>query len=260
MADVNYYGKGSHTLGRGKILFALPSEEAELRWYDLGNAPSVTLSSETEDKEHFSSREGLKIKDQDIVIQLTHSMKFTLDEPIARNLSYFFLSEAPDDAQQSPGIATDEEHIAYVPDVLALGHRKISSVVVTDRSGPPPTVYAEGVDFEVDYENGLIYFLESGTIVDETEIYVSYEFPALKREYIKAGSLPTIKGHIQFLGQPPVGKKIDVKGYVNLQPDGELDLISEDWTTIQFIAEFITHSAYEKSPLIYVDTEKISSD
>ena len=77
----------NYTLGRGKLYFT-PKGGAEM---DLGNAPALTANVSIDWLEHFSSRSGLKTRDKRVPLQLTPTLSFTLDEPVANNLNLLFL-------------------------------------------------------------------------------------------------------------------------------------------------------------------------
>jgi hypothetical protein len=85
----------NYHIGKGIVSF---KEDGAADFLDLGNAPSFVWSPTIEKKEHFSSREGVKVKDFSAITQTGATIKFTLDEINAPNLAIFTLGEleAPD--------------------------------------------------------------------------------------------------------------------------------------------------------------------
>jgi hypothetical protein len=79
----------NYHIGKGVVSF---TEEGGSS-VDLGNCPSFVFSPSVEKKEHFSSREGIKTKDFTAITQVGATVKFTLDEITAANLSFFALGE-----------------------------------------------------------------------------------------------------------------------------------------------------------------------
>jgi hypothetical protein len=85
----------NYHIGKGIVSF---KEDGGSTFLDLGNAPSFLWTPKVEKKEHFSSREGVKVKDFSAITQVGATIKLTLDEINAANLAIFTLGEvgAPD--------------------------------------------------------------------------------------------------------------------------------------------------------------------
>jgi hypothetical protein len=60
-------------------------------WQDLGNCPKFAFKPEIETLEHFSSRQGVKTRDQKVVTALKGSLTVELDEITAENLQFALL-------------------------------------------------------------------------------------------------------------------------------------------------------------------------
>jgi hypothetical protein len=60
---------------------------------DMGNAPRFLYTPKVEKKEHFTSREGTKIKDFTAITQVGATIKVTLDEITPENLGIFALGD-----------------------------------------------------------------------------------------------------------------------------------------------------------------------
>ena len=85
----------NYHIGKGIVSF---KEDGAADFVDLGNAPRFVWSPTIEKKEHFSSREGVKVKDFTAITQTGATVKMTLDEINGPNLAIFTLGElsAPD--------------------------------------------------------------------------------------------------------------------------------------------------------------------
>ncbi len=85
----------NYHIGKGIVSF---KEEGAADFLDLGNAPSFVWTPKVEKKEHFSIREGVKVKDFTANVSVGATIKLTLDEINAPNLALFTLGElaAPD--------------------------------------------------------------------------------------------------------------------------------------------------------------------
>jgi hypothetical protein len=92
----------NYHIGKGIVSF---KEDGAPDFVDLGNAPSFVWSPTIEKKEHFSSREGVKVKDFTAITQTGATIKMTLDEINAENLSLFTLGELGTDTDGNVTVA-----------------------------------------------------------------------------------------------------------------------------------------------------------
>jgi hypothetical protein len=80
----------NYHIGKGIVSF---KQDGAPDFVDLGNAPTFEWTPTIEKKEHFSSREGVKVKDFTAVTQTGATIKFSLDEINGVNLAIFSLGE-----------------------------------------------------------------------------------------------------------------------------------------------------------------------
>ncbi len=82
-ASVNNY-----TVGKGVVSF---KKEGDLAYSDMGNCPEFEFTPEIEKLDHFSSRDGVRVKDRTIVVQKAGTLRLVLDEWTVDNLSLALL-------------------------------------------------------------------------------------------------------------------------------------------------------------------------
>ena len=94
-------GGKNYTLGRGRVFidrFAANAVVSALTKGDgeryLGNTPEFTMTSESEDLEHFDSDSGVRVKDGAVQLTLNRSGAFTCDNISAENIALYFLSHS----------------------------------------------------------------------------------------------------------------------------------------------------------------------
>lgn len=104
--------------------------------------------------------------------------------------------------------------------------------------------YVADTDYLLDTEVGLLMPLSGGAITAGQSLEVDFAHAAITIKKMSAATKWQYKGHLWFIGNPPTGKIYDVKGYVNLSPNGDLSVIGDDWTNIGFKMEFETNAAY----------------
>lgn len=123
---------------------------------------------------------------------------------------------------------------------------------------PTDTItYVEGStgNYQVDRKAGVLYInpeqngaLVVAAITPADAFLVKAKWNAVAdAAYNDAFTLTTLKGHLLFTGEPPVGEAIDVQGYVSLTPTGDFSGIGTDWMTIKFEAEYLAHERYVDS-------------
>jgi hypothetical protein len=92
----------NYHIGKGIVSF---KQDGDSSFLDLGDAPSFLWTPTTEKKEHFSSREGVKVKDFTAITQTGATIKMTLDEINAENLAIFTLGELGTDTDGNVTVA-----------------------------------------------------------------------------------------------------------------------------------------------------------
>jgi hypothetical protein len=92
----------NYHIGKGIVSF---KEDGASSFLDLGNAPSFVWTPNVEKKEHFSSREGVKVKDFTAITQTGATIKLTLDEINGENLAIFTLGELGTDTDGNVTVA-----------------------------------------------------------------------------------------------------------------------------------------------------------
>lgn len=79
------HSTSNYTIGKGVLSFK--KEGVGSAYVDLGNAPTVDLSIESEFLEHYSSREGIKTMDLRVPVSRKATLKVVLDEIAPENLA-----------------------------------------------------------------------------------------------------------------------------------------------------------------------------
>jgi hypothetical protein len=87
----NYY------VGKGKISF---KAVGELTFRDLGNVSSLETAPNLTTLEHFSSREGVKKKDKEVVTEKKMTVTMVMEEWTAENLAMALLGDVDTDGNK----------------------------------------------------------------------------------------------------------------------------------------------------------------
>lgn len=240
--------KKNYQIGRGKVYFSLfkagTQEPAGFRF--LGNCPGFNLTVAIETLDHYASTEGIREKDESIILQTNRTGSITSDEISTENVALFFLGTAGTVAQTSATAATYTITDA-IPGMMyrvgattaaPTGFRNLSSVVVTV-AGSPKVL---GTDYTFDLARGLITIVgteDDGTIVDGDDVLITYNRAAGTRKQVLSGT-SQVEGAIQFISASPTGTVQNdlYLPYVKLSPNGDFSLITDsDWTQLSLSVE-----------------------
>jgi hypothetical protein len=196
----------------------------------VGNASAITLQVEPdilEKNERMTSARGLY---KQVARQTKMTLKLTLDEITVENLSLGVLGSLVAFGQSS-GTLTDHEVTADSVKGLyySTGKRSISSVSVKADS----VTQTVGEDYTVDAANGRIYIVPTGGIADGATVTVSCSYAAVASNTVRLGTDPNLRRYVRLVGDPTTGATHDYEFWnVQLSPDGELALISDEFASI----------------------------
>jgi len=230
------------TLGKGTLLFKLDDEPGQAGYFELGNCPEFKISMETEKLEHISSEEGIKKKDAEIVTQQKCKGSFTLDASKIENLRLFAMALQVNSATQTAGIAQTLDIIAALDKWIKTGKMNLSNVVV--KNSAETVTYNLGTDYEINLVQGRLKALSLGAITDAQSLKVLCDYAQTIIKDVIGATKSSLKGFIQFYGNPAYGRIQDLEGYVSLTPNGDLAFIGDDFTKFNFDVEFISHDNY----------------
>jgi len=79
----------NYLISKGYLMIAKWTNGVVGSYVDVGNCPKFEMEPTEQSQEHFSSRQGVKEQDQEIVIQTGYNLNFTLDEISVENLRMF---------------------------------------------------------------------------------------------------------------------------------------------------------------------------
>lgn len=234
-------------LGRGKIYFspfASNIDETEVGFAYFGNTPSFGLSAETQEIEHYSAEEGLRVKDQSVTIQVDYSATIVCDNISPENIALFFFGTS--DVQSQASTTNQQEDLTVkngqyyqIGSTLTNpgGLRELQNVSVAGSGGTP--TYVAGTDYNIDLSRGFLEIIEGGGIADDTAIEVTYDTQAVSRKRVLSGSQP-IFGAVRFNAFNGVGENTDFyMPKVAIRPNGEFQLKGDEWQQLGFNVEVL---------------------
>lgn len=264
-------GGKNYTLGRGRLFFSRftpaqvaagisASTQGEGERF-FGNVPEISITSAEESLDHFSSTGGIRTKDDSVTLQLDRTGAFTTDNISTANLALMFLSDGEGTVTQASATA-----VTYVVTVkrglfyqlgesasLPTGYRVVSTVTCGKGVAPGyATAVAASGNFEVDEATGRVYILPNAPGIDAagTEVQFTFNVAAGVRQQV-VSKTQSIYGALRWVSDNPKGTNQDMLlPYVKMSPDGDYELVGDDWQTMGFTFEALTKGSLAS---VYID-------
>lgn len=245
-------GVENYKIGKGEFFFSPfvdPNTRVERGFMPFGNCPGGTFTRTVERIEHMSSTTGVKLKDFSQLLSSMMSGSVTTDEVSARSMAYF-LGGTSSDVSFAAGTGVTSVFNAYKGSTYQLGVtasrpnglqlvKSTPAVTVVGGAGGS-TNYTLNTDFTLDYERGTITFLQGGTITEGGQVTVTFSHDAYSRFQINSASTE-IEGALRFYDRGPFGQRMDwYLPWVKLTPNGDVNLIGDELTSISWNVEVLT--------------------
>lgn len=234
----------NYTLGRYKIFFDkfLPGVKVGNGQRYFGNTPEFNLTSESETLDHFDSDNGIRNKDDSVLLELTRSGTFITDHISPENLALFFLGESSVVAQASAtnlayqitDVQKGRRYQIGATGAAPAGVRGLANVSVQ----VGVSVKVEGTDYTVDLNTGGLVILAAGSIANDATVDVEYDTIATSYNRVVSADDAEIYGALYVESTNPKGEKMDYfYPYVAIRPDGDFALKAEEWQQLPFSVE-----------------------
>lgn len=233
----------SPLIGAGRLWFDLYDSTGKKTGEKFfGNCTQVTMTTTDETTEKYASYEGTRPliavanKKRDIVMKIVGD---SFDDSI---LPLLTKGEVKTVTQQS-GTASDvvlsdsvKQGFAY-----ALPHRKCSSVVVKANG----TVVTSSVaNYSFDSITNRIFVPVGSDIVDGDELSVSYSYAAESKKVLAGGTIKKFTAFLRYVADNTYGENKHLQVWkADLNPDGELGFVTDDWASWSLTCKILDDSA-----------------
>lgn len=134
----------NYVIGRGKLYFDqfVPGTQTRTGERYLGNTPALSLNSGYQNLDHYSSDEGLRVKDDSVQLQVDRTGSFQCDNISMDNVALMFGTEAvvsnqPSDTGRAETFTVQKGRVYQLgsDDDNPQGVINVTNVVVTNNSG-----------------------------------------------------------------------------------------------------------------------------
>ena len=258
----------NYTLGRGIVYFArFESGETPGPYLDVGNAPEINLTIETENLPHVSSRSGVREEDDSVALSITRTGTLTLDDIKRDNLALFFFGSDAEYTQAVRAAADEDLFTAGTADetlpvgsIYNLGYsaqtpagirnityagftlmndattlkrlKDLSDPLDTEALGVNVVSDEANADYRVNFKEGLVTLLKDITVGAGNDLVANYAAVASKYRQITSGTQP-VQGSLLFVEDNPKGDDNQwLAPKVTVRPNGDMSLIGDEWRSI----------------------------
>lgn len=115
----------------------------------------------------------------------------------------------------------------------------VSGATLTGGTGTGATTFVEGTDYTVDINTGMLVVLDTGSIAEGDDLTVTYDVQESVRDSVVSGT-EAVEGALLYKANNPKGKNIDYyMAYVNISPNGDLNLKGDEWQQIPLSLEIL---------------------
>lgn len=273
----------NYVVGRGRLYFdqfLSGSNTSVAGEMYFGNTPELTMNTDSETLDHYSSESGLRNLDMTILLEMTQGGTFTCDEINMDNLALFFLG---DKSVMTQTQVTGKKEIIPVlkkgryvqlgtSETTPTGVRDITNLQIVVASSdaaisigdgdistiPGATVLPLTSNVEADLMMGRLYIeIDAPDVGPNMQAAVQYDVNAQSRTLI-IGKSTMIYGSLRFISDNPVGSQKDYYfPKVALQPDGDYALKGDDWQVMSFSFRALNRgSNYQR---VYIDMRDAST-
>jgi hypothetical protein len=257
----------NYTLGRGELYFDrfLTGTTTKSGERYLGNSTEFNINIASQMLDHFNSDQGIRVKDDSVVLELTRTGSFILDDISADNLSLLLLGTSGSVAQTA--VVVTDAVLAPVGSVQKDRYYQIgattlnpsgirNATAITVKKGTTvgtATAATLGTDYTVDAALGRVYIPTGSSVAPATEgLWVTYTPVVNSRVQVVTSSNATIEGALRFIAKNPKGTDRDYyMPYAKLSPNGDFSLKGDSWQQLPFNVEILLLDASTQA--IYVD-------
>ncbi len=265
-----------YNLGRGKVFFAeILGDGTPGEYRDLGNSPEFNINVESETLEHQSSRNGLRVVDNEVVISQKVGVSLSLDEINFQNLAMFMSGESGS-APTNPAIAgftvfdwiTTAKHggvsLGRWYDLVNANGVRLYDVATANieliEKGVPATL-VDGTDYILDEKMGRVFFKTTAPNIanaDEVTLTATADGAALTPDEVKALTTSEFTGALKFISENPADADHQTEyqfHQVQLKAEGDFGLIADEFTVMQLTGTAETNEeADADSPTLTIRT------
>jgi hypothetical protein len=234
-------------LGKGSLMVDMidPTTLLPVGLQFMGNASGISFSANVTKAELFTSTQASGALVSSAVTRESLLVSMTLSELTMQNLANFLLGKIAAISQSSGTAATKAFTSVKEGFYYEIGARRITNVSAVKTAGS--IALTLGTDYDLNSEYGIIYIRPgSPVLADGDGVTVTYDKPSLPTgKKVQIGTSASPVGRLVYLADDSnadgVGSRDRVELWkVNFAPNGQLNVISEQYNTFQLDAALLS--------------------
>ncbi len=268
----------SYQLGRGILKAALLDDDGKpMNYVDLGNIPDLTASVESEKLDHFTSRGGLRKIDKSVILSVTSSLSFSMEDITFENLGMFFSGSSAEytnpaiagiaDAQfvEDGNVLVQTTYVLRTSEGEPIFGITATNSIVVESTGSTPVILTEDVDYTLNSVAGEIFLNETDLVLsiidagDGLQLSLTADPLATTVDELSILSETEVNVALRFnLEDADTGEMVIYDFYnTTLSANGDYTLIAEEWSTLPMTAS-IEDSTFYPTPgrVFYPSTQE----
>ena len=246
----------NYVLGRGRVHFSrfLTGTQTPEGFRYIGNTPEFNLNIESEDLDHYSSDDGIREKDDSVVLEVNRTGSLVTDNIDPQNVALFFFGDASilsqaSVASQTLAISNPQAGRSYkigASPSNPTGYFGIDPTGFEVAVAPGGATLVAGTDYEVNFDAGLITFLEGSTLVTgSVDIEVTFAVLQSDRMRVISGNA-SVEGAMMYETRNPKGSQsVFYMPWIKVMPNGDYALKGDEWQQIPLQFEILKQTTAE---------------
>jgi hypothetical protein len=170
----------------------------------------------------------------------------------------FSMSSGKTTLAQTVQTITSETLITAAQSATAIGRFFRAAQINTDGVGTPPVLTSNsvtlvaGTDYVLVDAAKSLYYIPAGSSIASHAVTVTYHTLVGNFDQVAGATIPFVQGHLLFVPDPVDGQKIGCDVWkVNLNPNGQLGLIADDYGNWTLDGNILDNTANTPSAPFY---------
>jgi hypothetical protein len=230
---------GDYVVGKGRLYF-VPSGATQGQ--EIGDCDAMSISQDNTVLERFSNQYGARTKTDSRITQQNAGISFTMLQATARNLALMMMSDKNTLTQSLGTTQLGTLSGLQVGDVIDTGKLNINVQSFTDLLTALNPWVAD-TNYKLDSASGLVKVLALPSADTTASLKINYPAITAATHQLLAGlgQNSDLRGKLVYIALDASSVPIEKYTFpiVKLSPDGDVNLLGDEYRTVQIKGEII---------------------
>jgi hypothetical protein len=230
---------GDYVVGKGRLYLKV---SGATQYMEIGDVDAMSMSQDNQRLERFTNQYGARTKTDSRITQQNANLGFTMVQSTARNLALAMMSDKNTLTQAAGTTQLATLTSVQVGDVIDTGKLSVSVATFTD-GATSPLPYVATTNYTLDSASGMLKVVALPG--SDTSATLKVYYPAItastKQLLAGLGQNPDLTAEVVFVSLDANSVPIEKYTFwsVKLSPDGDVNLISDEYRTVQIKGEIV---------------------